>query len=116
MVTADKARAGPTKAFFVEMLVKDVALDSAILDLLDNCIDGAKRLRGEGSYEGLEVQIDIRADKFLIEDNCGGIDLDTAKNYAFMFGTDPAVERPDKALGVFGVGMKRAIFKIGRGY
>ena len=114
MVTFDKARAAPTKAFFVEMLVKDVALDSAILDLLDNCIDGAKRLRGDGPYDGLEVKILINEGEFRIVDNCGGIDLDTIKNYAFMFGTDPAVERPDKALGVFGVGMKRAIFKIGR--
>lgn len=36
MVTIDKAKASLTKAFIAEMLVKDVALDSAILDLLDN--------------------------------------------------------------------------------
>ena len=114
MVTVERAQASPTKAFFVEMLVKDVALDSAILDLLDNCIDGAKRLRGEGPYIGLEVEIVVNSDEFQITDNCGGIDLETAKNYAFNFGTDPRVVRPDGSLGVFGVGMKRAIFKIGR--
>ena len=116
MVTTDRANASPTKAFFVEMLVKDVAMDSAILDLLDNCVDGAKRLRGEGPYDGLEVEIVITAEEFRIKDNCGGIDLNTARNYAFNFGSDPAVERPDKSIGVFGVGMKRAIFKIGRDF
>lgn len=114
MVMQSKAKAAPTKAFFVEMLVKDVALDSAILDLLDNCIDGAKRLRGEGRYEGLSVDIRITEGEFEIADNCGGIDLDTAINYAFNFGTSPSFGRPDNSLGVFGVGMKRAIFKMGR--
>ena len=114
METIQKASATPTKAFFVEMLVKDVTLDSAILDLLDNCVDGAKMIRGEGPYDGLEVEVIVNANEFQIKDNCGGIDLETAKNYAFKFGTDPSVQRPDKALGVFGVGMKRAIFKIGR--
>ena len=114
MVTQSRAKAAPSKAFFVEMLVKDVALDSAILDLLDNCIDGAKRLRGEDRYEGLSVDIRIGEDEFEIVDNCGGIDLDTAINYAFNFGTSPSFGRPDNSLGVFGVGMKRAIFKMGR--
>ena len=114
MVTQSKAKAAPTKAFFVEMLVKDVALDSAILDLLDNCIDGAKRLRGEGPYEGLLVDIRIAENEFEITDNCGGIDLDTALYYAFNFGTSPSQDRPDNSLGAFGVGMKRAIFKLGR--
>ena len=114
MVTSERAQASPTKAFFVEMLVKDVALDSAILDLLDNCIDGAKSLRGDGPYEGLSVEIVVNANEFRIADNCGGFDVETAMNYAFKFGTDPAAVRPDNALGVFGVGMKRAIFKIGR--
>jgi len=114
MTTPDRARATPTKAFFVEMLVKDVSLESAVLDLVDNCIDGAKRLRGDGPYTGLGVRIVVNAEEFRIEDNCGGIDVDVARNYAFRFGRDPAVTPIQRSLGVFGVGMKRAIFKIGR--
>lgn len=114
MTTQDRARASPTKAFFVEMLVKDVSLESAILDLVDNCIDGATRLRGDGSYAGLWVKVTVNRDEFVIDDNCGGIDVDLAKNYAFRFGRDPALTPIPKSLGVFGVGMKRAIFKMGR--
>ena len=33
-------KAGPTKAFFVRMLTRDIELADAILDLLDNCVDG----------------------------------------------------------------------------
>ena len=36
----------PTKAFFVEMLTRDIELEDAILDLLDNCVDGALRSVG----------------------------------------------------------------------
>jgi len=114
MTTQDRARASPTKAFFVEMLVKDVSLESAILDLVDNCIDGARRLQENGPYIGLWIEVKVSPDELIIQDNCGGIDIELAKNYAFRFGRDPALAPIPKSLGTFGVGMKRAIFKIGR--
>lgn len=42
--STDKAQACPTKQFFVSMLTRDISLDDAILDLVDNCLDGALRL------------------------------------------------------------------------
>lgn len=108
-----QALASPVRAFFVEMLVKDVSLTSAILDLVDNCIDGATRLRGGGDLDGLWVKLKISAKEFVIEDNCGGISIEVAKNYAFKFGRDPKSTLTAGGIGLFGVGMKRAIFKIG---
>ena len=35
--------ASPVKSFFVEMLTRDIELGDAILDLLDNCVDGILR-------------------------------------------------------------------------
>ena len=40
MPTTKLIKAGPTKAFFVKMLTRDIELADAILDLLDNCVDG----------------------------------------------------------------------------
>ena len=102
----DQARATPTKAFFVEMLVRDVSLESAVLDLVDNSVDGAKRLLGEGPYENLWIRVQVQDSEFSIEDNCGGIDVETAKNFAFRFGRDPAVTPIERSLGVFGVGIE----------
>ena len=31
----------PTKGFFIEMITRDISIKDAILDLLDNSIDGA---------------------------------------------------------------------------
>lgn len=106
----------PTKAFFVDMLVKDIPLERAVLDLVDNCIDGAKRLRPEDNpdFSGLEVKLVLSGDKFEINDNCGGFDVETAQNYAFRFGRPAAAKSTDYSIGQFGVGMKRALFKFGR--
>ena len=111
----------PTKEFFVEMLTRDIELNDAILDLLDNCLDGVVRLRAQTQklhnsnfYESYGADIFISNTMFTIKDNCGGIPRDKAENYAFRMGRD-AVETTDQpTIGIYGIGMKRAIFKIGR--
>lgn len=110
-----KVDASPTKAFFVEIITKDIQLDKAIQDLVDNCIDGAKRLRPgpDAKYTGLWVRLEVAPDRFLIEDNCGGIPLDIARKYAFKFGRAKGFQRTSHSVGQFGVGMKRALFKMG---
>lgn len=115
-----RVEAAPEKIFFVSMLTKDIELIPAIIDLVDNSVDGAKRLRPDGDYAGLMVRITIKADQddgcFVIDDNCGGIDADVARRYAFRFGRPDAFEGVEGSVGQFGVGMKRAIFKLGRSF
>lgn len=110
-----KVDASPTKAFFVEIITKDIQLDEAIQDLVDNCVDGAKRLRPgpDADYDGLTVTLEVGPDGFRIEDNCGGIPLDIARKYAFKFGRAKGFQRTSHSVGQFGVGMKRALFKMG---
>ena len=96
------------------MLTRDVLLTRAIIDLVDNSIDGAKRLRPEGNYSGLKVEIRFSADEFSIIDNCGGISIDTARDYAFRFGRPKDAPSTTSSVGQFGVGMKRTFFKLGR--
>lgn len=116
--TADRAEASPTKQFFVSMLTRDIKLEDAILDLIDNCLDGALRLGngGKPDYSRYLVKIALAKDYFSIEDNCGGIPREVAKNYAFKMGRDPNDIRDSdtETIGMYGVGMKRAIFKMGR--
>ena len=81
--------ARPTKQFFIDMLVRDIELLRAITDLVDNSVDGARRLRGhepDANYLGLRVDLTISPQTFVIEDNCGGIDIALARGYAFRFG------------------------------
>ena len=126
------------------MLVKDIELVPAILDLVDNSIDGAKRVRppvvaedtenggiagthhvtndsndnGDAAsrFGGLFVKITVDGERFEIEDNCGGMSLEAARSYAFKFGRPENVDGPLGEVGQFGVGMKRALFKLGSAF
>jgi hypothetical protein len=120
MSTKFEINASPTKRFFVEMLTRDIELDDAILDLLDNSVDGILRLRKgkAGSakpYSNYWAEIKFSRSEFRITDNCGGIPPDIAESYAFRMGR-VAGDMRDKNLasvGMYGIGMKRAIFKMG---
>jgi len=106
--------ASPTKEFFISIITKDISLLDAIKDLMDNCVDGARSLRGDGRYQGLFAHIEVKPDSFIIVDNCGGISVDTAINYAFRFGRARGAPSVEGSIGQFGVGMKRALFKMGK--
>lgn len=106
--------AAPTKEFFISMLVRDIDLDDAIVDLVDNCVDGARRIKPLGDFAGLSVRISLSETEFRIVDNCGGIPFDRAKDYAFCFGRPKEAKGTDHSIGRFGVGMKRAFFKMGK--
>jgi len=116
-----KAAANPTKAFFVRMITRDISLEDCILDLIDNSVDGAWRSEGSrpmGLAQGADLsnyRIDIVANDqlFSISDNCGGMTLDDAADHAFSFGRSSIDQHDDYSIGVYGIGMKRAVFKIG---
>ncbi|HEV7400354.1 MAG TPA: ATP-binding protein [Solirubrobacterales bacterium] len=111
--------AHPEKRFFVDMLTRDIELAPAIIDLVDNSIDGAKRVNpeeGDKRFEGLWVRMVLGPDLFEIVDGCGGFDRQHAMTYAFKFGRNSQQPATDGEVGQFGVGMKRAIFKLGRAF
>lgn len=123
MIPADKSKAAanPTKAFFVRMITRDITLEDCIFDLIDNSIDGAWELAGgqamslgdDTDLSPYRIKIHIEPDRFEISDNCGGITLDEAVEYAFTFGRRQDVDPENFSIGVYGIGMKRAVFKLG---
>ncbi|HUT35267.1 MAG TPA: ATP-binding protein [Planctomycetota bacterium] len=108
------ADASPTRALFIEMLTRDIGLIPAIVDLVDNCVDGARLLRGKASFDDLCVRVETSPGELRVVDNCGGIDADVARAYAFRFGRPPGAPFVPHSIGRFGVGMKRAFFKVGK--
>ena len=107
--------ASPTKELFVSMLIRDIPLIRAIIDLVDNAVDGALQLRS-GNYNGLSIRIELDSVHFKITDNCGGISVNVARDYAFRFGRPKEADSIPGSVGHFGVGMKRAFFKLGRNF
>jgi hypothetical protein len=118
------AKADPSKAFFIDMLTRDIALSVCILDLIDNSIhsliaasklDVSQHLISGTKAGKISAQIDISftPSKFTVEDDCGGISIKEAEEQVFLLG-NPSDERTQTGLGVYGIGMKRAFFKIGK--
>ena len=105
----------PTKKFFIEMITRDISRVDAIIDLLDNSIDGANRIN-PNDYSGLNIYLIVNEEYFEIKDNCGGFSIDTAKRYAFRFGRPEDAPKGNGTVGRFGIGMKRSLFKIGKAF
>jgi len=123
------AKAFPKKTFFIQMFTKDISLEDSILDLIDNSIDGLIRTehlslsdisKGIFRRSGLSHQaimrlpaiaVDYSSEEVIIKDNCGGIDFRYALREAFNFGH--SANYAPGYLGVYGIGLKRALFKIG---
>lgn len=110
----------PDKAAVVESLTRDVSVEACVYDLVDNSIDAARdtflrsATAGEAlpdSYEVAEIKLALGGDGLTIEDNCGGIPVDRLKKMVLRFGKRSEHE---SGIGVFGVGLNRAIFKLGR--
>ncbi|CAM3680255.1 ATP-binding protein [Nocardioides marinus] len=121
--------ADPTKTFFISMLVRDISLVPAIVDLVDNSVDGARRLRPRPApteasetasdsprFEGLWINVRTTEAGFEISDNCGGIPWEIARDYAFRFGRPDDAPASPNSIGQFGIGMKRALFKLGSAF
>lgn len=125
-MSSQVVNAHPTKRFFIDNFTRDLTLEDVVLDLIDNSIDSFIRLRNinltpdsllgsKNSFseeDKIIIELTVSKDQFIIKDLCGGIEIDHARNDVFRFGrTNSSIS---SALGIYGIGLKRAIFKIGR--
>lgn len=117
--------AEPQKEFFIDMLTRDIGLMECILDLIDNSIHSLIRTHHFDVMSIITgdqkptldhiptISLNISNSSFSIVDSCGGVKKEDAKNGVFLFGKRES-ERGFAGLGLYGVGMKRAFFKLGK--
>lgn len=123
-----KADASPEKRLFISLITRDIPLVAAFLDLIDNSINAAvepasDRLRTAEDYLNLfqdetvtptvDVFLTVTAEQVEIRDTALGISADTAVKHVFKFGRPPGGAHVEDRLSVYGIGLKRAIFKLG---
>lgn len=112
----------PSKEVIVSSLTRDISVEACLFDLIDNSIDAArdtifakseeKRAKGlPDSYDGFKIVLTFSGDGCLIDDNCGGIKVERLRKMVLRFG-----ERSSHpmGIGIFGLGLNRALFKLGR--
>jgi hypothetical protein len=116
------ASADVRKQFFIEMFTRDISLEDCVLDLIDNSLDSyllkhkvpiSRLIFGPDPPLADKGTIDVTCTdrQVKVTDTCGGISRNEAMNGAFCFGHEP--DDSLGKLGAYGVGMKRALFKIG---
>jgi hypothetical protein len=123
-----KADASPEKQLFVSMITRDISLIAAFLDLIDNSINSAvepsaDQLVTASDYHSFlqdservpSVDIRIKVTDALVEvaDTASGISFHTAAERVFRFGRSGEESQEKDRLSVYGIGLKRAIFKLG---
>jgi hypothetical protein len=120
-----RASARVAKRFFIDFITRDITLEDSLLDLIDNSIDSLIRARHIDVTVNLlqpprpkidvsrlpTVDVDITPDQISVTDHSGGIPLKLAKEEVFNFGTQEPAQTG--TLGVYGIGLKRAMFKLG---
>jgi hypothetical protein len=122
------ADARPEKRLFISLITRDISLIDAFLDIIDNSINAAiqplaPKLTTADDYQRLlanakikpKVNIDINvvSTKIVVKDNAPGISSATAAKHVFKFGRpDDNLHESDR-LSVYGIGLKRAMFKCG---
>lgn len=89
----------------------DIDFKHCILDLIDNAVDAFTRSRRSSG----SIDMTFNDEFFEIRDNCGGISEDDLLNTVFRFGGRIS-QSSENRLGIYGVGLKRAIFKIGNAF
>ena len=109
------------------MFTRDIALEDTVLDLIDNSVDGLTRSRALDISPALlaqrvpsalngkhlpSIRCEYSQDELVLTDTCGGIPRDLALKELFTFGHSETYH--GSQLGVYGIGLKRALFKIGR--
>jgi hypothetical protein len=118
------ASAEPRKQFFIEMFTRDISLEDCVLDLIDNSLDSyllkhripisqlifGPNGNGHGRRLGT-IDVTCTDRQIRILDSCGGIPRKQAMEDVFRFGPDE--DGHVGKLGAYGVGLKRALFKIG---
>ena len=122
------AEANPEKRLFISLLTRDISMVAAFLDLIDNSVNAAleplaNRLETADGYadilgdETVRPETDIRLTlsdrKVIIVDNAPGIPLSMAQRHVFKFGRSEEEESESDRLSVYGLGLKRAFFKLG---
>ena len=122
------ADASPEKRLFISLLTRDISIVAAFLDLIDNSVNAAlepfaEKLQTADDYAEIldkqeikpntDIKLTISTEKIEIVDTAPGISLEAARYHVFKFGRSQDEENESDRLSVYGLGLKRAFFKLG---
>jgi hypothetical protein len=120
-----KIRHGVDSSYLENVLTKDITALESIFELIDNAVDAARdqllkithlerdKFGLPDRYDGYKIEIRLKQDSLVFADNCAGIPKDVLTHRAFVIG---AMSNHAFGIGRFGIGLKRALFRLGTRY
>jgi hypothetical protein len=128
MVEKLQADASPEKWLFISLITRDIPLVAAFLDLIDNSVNSAvepyaDRLKTAKDYQTIladetigplvRIDVELSPNSVVVCDKAHGISATTARDHVFKFGRAENEAHLEDRLSVYGIGLKRALFKLG---
>lgn len=98
----------PTKEFIISTITKDITIEAAIFDFIDNSINAANKLKTRNRLGNYYVDVKITPTSLIIKDNCGGFTKEKILAGALRIGSSLEYKSGH------GISMKRAFLKFGR--
>jgi hypothetical protein len=111
--------------YFQRLLTRDISAMESVHDLVDNAVDAARdcilcrpdapvdQYGLPADYSGFRISLRLGASSISILDNCTGIDPITLSERVFVTGSESSHRF---GIGFFGVGLKRALLRLGATY
>ena len=108
----------------MKLFTTDISAEECIYDLIDNSIDAAREeIQSQPyeqddyglpkSYKGYKVELAIGSSNVTLVDNCRGVTRSEFENSTFIIGERSV---SDYSIGFYGIGLKRALLKLGNKY
>jgi hypothetical protein len=116
---------GVDGGYFQRLLTRDISAMESVHDLVDNSVDAARdRILSRpdvqvdqyglpADYRGFRISLRLGAASISILDNCTGIDPIMLSERVFVTGSESSHRF---GIGFFGVGLKRALLRLGTTY
>ncbi len=102
----------PEKTFFFKQLTQDITIEEAVLELIDTFIEWLMYYTNRGvSIQNPNIKVNISKDGFSIESNYPGPPPEMVGD---LLKIGKSVDKGCCRLGAYGLGTKRALFKLGR--
>ena len=111
--TIVKDNLGGTDAQFFQMQAKTISYEDAICEIIDGILENHSRRNDENKKTTVKFNLLLGGTRLDIEENSGGIARKKFQSVATLGGSGWGQTTAAFSIGVFGVGLKKALRKIG---
>jgi hypothetical protein len=107
---------GGTDAQFFQMQAKAISYEDAICEIIDGILENHSRRGDTSKKTTVKFNLLLGGTRLDIEENSGGIARDKFQSVATLGGSGWGQTPAEFSIGVFGVGLKKALRKIGKNH